>query len=61
VFSGVLNIILGMLIYVQWPYSGLWIIGLFISVELMIQGFNAIVLSRSVKTVQKNIHSEIKE
>jgi len=55
VFAGVLNIVLGLLIYAQWPYSGLWIIGLFISIELMIQGINAIVLSRSVKSAQKDL------
>ena len=55
VFGGVLSIILGLLIYAQWPMSGLWVIGLFISIELIIQGFNAIVLSRIVKTTQEDI------
>ena len=51
--GGLLNIILGVLIYMQWPASGLWVIGLFISIELIIHGFNAIVLSRIVKGAQK--------
>jgi uncharacterized membrane protein HdeD (DUF308 family) len=52
-FGGLLNIILGVLVYMQWPASGLWVIGLFISIELIIHGFNAIVLSRIVKEAQK--------
>jgi uncharacterized membrane protein HdeD (DUF308 family) len=52
-FGGVLNIILGVLVYIGWPQSGLWVIGMFISIELIIHGFNAIVLSRMVKKVQK--------
>ncbi len=52
-FGGVLNIILGVLVYMGWPESGLWVIGMFISIELIIHGFNAIVLSRIVKEAQK--------
>jgi len=51
--GGLLNIILGVLIYMQWPASGLWVIGLFISIELIIHGINAIVLSRIAKETQK--------
>jgi uncharacterized membrane protein HdeD (DUF308 family) len=52
-FGGMLNIILGVLVYMGWPQSGLWVIGMFISIELIIHGFNAIVLSRIVKETQK--------
>ena len=58
VFGGVINIVLGILIYEQWPFSGLWIIGLFISVELIIQGVNAIVLARTIKKTQSDIKKE---
>ena len=59
VFSGILSIILGMMIYAEWPVSGLWVIGLFISVELIMQGINAIMLSRVIKTAQKDIRTEL--
>ena len=52
-FGGLLNIILGVLVYMHWPASGLWVIGLFISIELIIHGINAIVLSRIVKKAQR--------
>lgn len=58
-FGGVINIILGVLIYSEWPLSGLWVIGLFISIEMIIQGMNAIILSKTVKTVQKGIKDEL--
>jgi uncharacterized membrane protein HdeD (DUF308 family) len=41
-----------------WPESGLWVIGMFISIELIIHGINAIVLSRIVKEVQKETLSQ---
>lgn len=56
VFGGMLNIILGIMIYADWPVSGLWVIGLFISIELIIQGINTIVLSREVKKAQKEFN-----
>lgn len=58
VFGGTLSIILGILIYAQWPASGLWVIGLFISIELMVQGVNAIVLSRVIKQGQEDFKAE---
>ena len=55
VFLGMIDIILGFMIYAQWPVSGLWVIGMFISIELIVQGINAIVLSREIKKTQKEI------
>jgi uncharacterized membrane protein HdeD (DUF308 family) len=37
--GGIATILLGVLIFSHWPSSGLWIIGLFIGVELFISGF----------------------
>ncbi|MBE8233040.1 MAG: hypothetical protein HAW67_04835 [Endozoicomonadaceae bacterium] len=54
-FGGVINIILGVMVYQQWPASGLWVIGMFISIELIIQGINAITLSRIEKDALKVI------
>jgi len=52
-FGGLLNIVLGVLVYSGWPQSGLWVIGMFISIELIIHGINAIILSRIVRKGQK--------
>ena len=37
--AGILSIGLGLLILMQWPWSGLWVIGLFIAIELMMSGW----------------------
>lgn len=55
-FGGVLNLLLGILVYMQWPQSGLWVIGMFISIELIINGINAIILSRIAKKAQKEMN-----
>jgi uncharacterized membrane protein HdeD (DUF308 family) len=36
--SGVITVLLGALILVQWPYSGLYILGLFLGVDLLFAG-----------------------
>ena len=38
VLDGVINIALGAMILAQWPASGLWVIGLFIGVDLIFYG-----------------------
>jgi uncharacterized membrane protein HdeD (DUF308 family) len=48
--SGVLSIVIGVLILVQWPASGLFMIGLFVSLELMLHGAAAIALAVEKKS-----------
>ena len=38
VFNGVVSLVLGVMIWGQWPVSGLWTIGLFVGLELMFRG-----------------------
>src|SRR5690606_9171790 len=37
--AGIIAIVLGVIILSQWPWSGLWVIGLFISIEVIISGW----------------------
>ncbi|WP_195912515.1 HdeD family acid-resistance protein, partial [Legionella pneumophila] len=50
--AGITAIILGILILMQWPISGLWIIGLFIAIELIVTGWTYIFIAISVKTAK---------
>jgi uncharacterized membrane protein HdeD (DUF308 family) len=38
VVDGLITIVLGVLILTQWPASGLWVIGLFIGIDLIFYG-----------------------
>lgn len=44
-FSGLLAMLLGGMIYSEWPASGLWIIGLFIGVDMLLVGWTWVLLS----------------
>ncbi|OWK39824.1 HdeD family acid-resistance protein [Fimbriiglobus ruber] len=36
--NGVITLLLGILIWQQWPVSGLWVLGLFIGIDLIVNG-----------------------
>lgn len=48
-FNGLTTFILGMLIYADWPVSGLWVIGLFLGIDLIFSGWIWITLALSTK------------
>jgi uncharacterized membrane protein HdeD (DUF308 family) len=39
VLSGVISIVLGAMIIAKWPMSGMWVIGLFVAIELIFNGW----------------------
>jgi uncharacterized membrane protein HdeD (DUF308 family) len=48
-FNGLITFILGWLILSGWPVSGLWVIGLFIGIDLILAGWSWIVLSLAAR------------
>jgi len=51
--GGVLALILGILIFAKWPASSLVVIGTFISIELIINGWSAVTVALAAKQVSK--------
>lgn len=49
ILAGIVAIVLGMIILAHWPWSGLWFIGLFIAIELMVDGWMYIFLAFSMR------------
>jgi uncharacterized membrane protein HdeD (DUF308 family) len=45
VASGLLSVVLGILIYAQFPGSGLWVLGLFLAIELLFDGWGLVMLA----------------
>jgi uncharacterized membrane protein HdeD (DUF308 family) len=50
VFNGVVDLLLGVFILNRWPESSLWVIGLFIGVDLIVHGWSWVILALSVRT-----------
>ena len=49
IFNGVINVALGVMIWVHWPASAFWVIGLFIAVDLIFTGWWFIMLATGVR------------
>ena len=47
--SGIVSIFLGLMIINQWPVSGLWVIGMFVAVELIINGWSSVMIALAAR------------
>lgn len=47
--DGIITLILGILVWAQWPTAALWIIGLFIGINLITTGFSQMLLAFAVR------------
>ena len=56
--SGVIAIIMGLIIMTEWPISGLWVIGLFVAVELLFSGLAAINIALAAKNLPLDVAAE---
>ena len=52
-FGGIVDIVLGVLIWVEWPASALWVIGLFVGISLVFRGFNWIGLGLALRSLPR--------
>lgn len=48
-FNGIVTFLLGLCILSGWPLSGLWVIGLFIGIDILLAGLSWIFLALSVR------------
>jgi uncharacterized membrane protein HdeD (DUF308 family) len=48
--SGLVSVLLGGLIIAQWPASGIWVIGLFVAIELIFNGWSYLFIALAART-----------
>jgi uncharacterized membrane protein HdeD (DUF308 family) len=51
--NGVISVVLGIAIWRQWPLSGLWVIGLFVGIEMLFNGLSWLMLGLGVRSIPK--------
>ncbi len=56
ILHGIINLLLGISICQDWPLSGLWVIGLFIGVDMLFNGWSLIMLGLAAKGLPKQDH-----
>ena len=51
VLSGIISIVLGMLLWASWPFSGFWAIGLFTSINILMTGLSWLSLGLAARNL----------
>jgi len=52
-FGGILAILLGVLLMMNWPIGGMWAIGVFIGIELLFSGITVLMFGGTLRDVAK--------
>lgn len=54
-FSGIISVILGCLILAEWPESSLFIIGLFVGIDLLVIGWTYVMVALTAKSLSNAV------
>jgi uncharacterized membrane protein HdeD (DUF308 family) len=49
--NGVVNLLLGLSVWHQWPISGLWVIGLFVGIDMLFNGWTLIMMGLAARSL----------
>lgn len=52
VLAGVISLALGGMIFLQWPTSALWVIGLLVAIEMIFHGWAFVMMALALKTLR---------
>ncbi len=58
VVSGIISVLLGIMIIAQWPISGLWVIGLFVAIEMIMSGWSYIFLALAARRAGASVSGQ---
>lgn len=53
--NGIVTLLMGLLIYKHWPYDGVWVIGLFVGVDMIFNGWSWVMLSLGLRWAKANV------
>ena len=53
--GGVVNLALGIMVWLQWPEASLWVIGLFVGIDLIFTGWTWVMLALAVRNRRMHI------
>jgi uncharacterized membrane protein HdeD (DUF308 family) len=51
VFDGAITLALGILVWAQWPWSGLWFLGISLGVTLLLRGWSYVMLAFAIRSI----------
>ena len=56
--SGLLSLLLGGMILLSWPASSAWVLGTFLAIELIFQGWAYVMLAQAIRSTFDGVHSK---
>jgi uncharacterized membrane protein HdeD (DUF308 family) len=57
--GGIVSMLLGILLWVEWPESGLWFIGMCIGIDMIFHGWGWVMLALALRTARPNDYSAL--
>jgi uncharacterized membrane protein HdeD (DUF308 family) len=55
VLGGIITLLLGLMILARWPSSALWVIGLFLAIELIVNGWTQILVAVAARRSSQRV------
>lgn len=55
-FSGIVSVVLGLLVTASWPASALWVLGVYVGVDMIITGWTLVIASMAIKNMSQDVH-----
>jgi uncharacterized membrane protein HdeD (DUF308 family) len=53
--GGIITLLLGLLILARWPSSALWVIGFFLAIELIVNGWTQILVALAARRAHRAV------
>lgn len=60
VFDGIISLALGILLWAQWPWSGLWFLGLAVGISLILRGWSYVMFAVAIHSVYPAMPVEVR-
>jgi uncharacterized membrane protein HdeD (DUF308 family) len=60
-FNGIIAVVLGLMIWRQWPVSGAWAIGLLVGIHILLTGWSMVILGTGARRVAGAIEDAVED
>jgi uncharacterized membrane protein HdeD (DUF308 family) len=57
IFGGILTVLLGLMILARWPLDAIWVIGLFLAIELIVNGWTMVFVALAARAAGRTMPS----
>ncbi len=58
-FDGVITLLLGVILWAEWPWSGLWFLGLSVGISLLLRGWSYVMLAVALRRFPPAARAEL--